>query len=583
MNDVINYWLYTPGEQARKWEECIQQGIMCLGWDSLGNLAHYDSREKIQEILSLETGRRASNDSLANWQFSKEIKPGDIVFAKKGRNVILGMGIVESSYKFDNTRSNYKSIIKVNWTDTGEWTTETVAPIKTLTNISRFQDIIKSYTELVKHNTIVHTDNKFWWLCSNSRSWNFSEWRVGEDKKYSIVTDSGLPRPVASNFDIAKPGDIVLCYDGVNSKSIVGLAIVSEEADTESITFEKIESFNTPLSLKSISDFDIIQNFEFFKFHQRSGLYSLSEEQYYFIYDLIRELNPNAKKQISERYTREEFLSEVFMSESELDSLTSIISSKKNIILQGAPGVGKTFSARRLAYLLMGEKDKSRVAFVQFHQNYSYEDFVMGYKPDGSDFILQKGIFYKFCVTAANNPDQDYFFIIDEINRGNLSKIFGELLMLIENNYRGTRLTLAYNDERFYVPQNLYIIGMMNTADKSLALIDYALRRRFSFISLKPGFDSIGFIQYQKTLNSYKFNKLINCVKRLNDAILEDKTLGEGFEIGHSYFCGQSEISSAWLNQIVRYDIIPTISEYWFDNRSEIDRWSNLLLDSING
>jgi 5-methylcytosine-specific restriction protein B len=231
---------------------------------------------------------------------------------------------------------------------------------------------------------------------------------------------------------------------------------------------------------------------------------------------------------------------------------------------------------------MMDEKANNRISFVQFHQNYSYEDFVMGYKPNGSDFVLQRGVFYRFCVDAANNPDQDYFFIIDEINRGNLSKIFGELLMLIEKDYRGAKLTLAYKDEKFFVPQNVYIIGMMNTADRSLAMIDYALRRRFSFIPMNPGFDTIGFINYQKSLKSDKFDRLIDGIKTLNTAIVSDKSLGPGFEIGHSYFCGQEEVTDNWLYRVVNFDIIPTISEYWFDNPKEIERWSNYLINTIN-
>lgn len=158
--------------------------------------------------------------------------------------------------------------------------------------------------------------------------------------------------------------------------------------------------------------------------------------------------------------------------------MVSVLQHKKNIILQGAPGVGKTFAAKRLAYAMMGEVDESRVEFVQFHQNYSYEDFVMGYKPAENGFELKYGIFYRFCQKAANQPDRDFFFIIDEINRGNMSKIFGELLLLIERDYRGTKATLAYNGLSFTVPERVHIIGMMNTADRSLAMIDYALRRR---------------------------------------------------------------------------------------------------------
>ena len=260
-----------------------------------------------------------------------------------------------------------------------------------------------------------------------------------------------------------------------------------------------------------------------------------------------------------------------------LKPIAFFLKNKKNIILQGAPGVGKTFAAKRLAYSIMGEKDEGRIEFVQFHQNYSYEDFMMGYKPVNDGFELKYGIFYRFCQKAANQPDKDFFFIIDEINRGNMSKIFGELLMLIERDYRGTKATLAYNGMTFSVPKNLYIIGMMNTADRSLAMIDYALRRRFSFFDIEPGFDSAGFMKYQQGLNNETFSLLVSKVQEMNKEIAQDKSLGKGFCIGHSYFCGQTECTDEWMQAIVDYDILPMLSEYWFDDMNKIQRWENIL------
>lgn len=284
-------------------------------------------------------------------------------------------------------------------------------------------------------------------------------------------------------------------------------------------------------------------------------------------------------KQDSRPYTKEDFLAEVFMPEEKYDKLAAVLLNKKNIILQGAPGVGKTFSAKRLAYSLIGAVNEDAIEFVQFHQNYSYEDFMMGYKPSGVSFELKKGVFYRFCKKTEADPESKYFFIIDEINRGNLSKIFGELLMLIENDYRGTPATLAYNDEKFSVPENLYIIGMMNTADRSLAMIDYALRRRFSFFEMEPGFETEGFIQYQQSLNNETFNDLLAKVIELNAEIALDRSLGRGFCIGHSYFCGRDELSCTdeWMQEVVDYDILPMLGEYWFDDQEKYLRWENIL------
>ena len=222
------------------------------------------------------------------------------------------------------------------------------------------------------------------------------------------------------------------------------------------------------------------------------------------------------------KYTRDDFLEEVYMTGGDYDTLRALLLNKKNVILCGAPGVGKTFAAKRLVYSIMGVKDDSRIEFVQFHQNYSYEDFIMGYKPDKEGFELKYGVFYRFCQKAIMNPDRDYFFIIDEINRGNMSKIFGELLMLIEKDYRGEPMTMAYDGKEFSIPGNLYIIGMMNTADRSLALIDYALRRRFSFFTMEPGFTSEGFQKYLDSFNDDTFNTLISRIIELNTEISRD-------------------------------------------------------------
>lgn len=281
-------------------------------------------------------------------------------------------------------------------------------------------------------------------------------------------------------------------------------------------------------------------------------------------------------------YTKADFLHEVFVSDERYEQMRGLLHYKKNVILQGAPGVGKTFVAKRLAYSLMGCKDDSRVEMVQFHQSYSYEDFIMGYRPNANGgFDLTSGIFYNFCLKAKGDADHSHFFIIDEINRGNLSKIFGELLMLIENDYRGQEIKLAYNQMPFSVPANLYIIGMMNTADRSLAMIDYALRRRFSFVEIEPGFDSEGFKRYQASLASGAFNRLIDAVKALNKKIGSDDSLGNGFCIGHSHFCNQMECSSAWLKSVVEFDIAPMLREYWFDSKETSETEIAKLVNAV--
>lgn len=297
------------------------------------------------------------------------------------------------------------------------------------------------------------------------------------------------------------------------------------------------------------------------------------------------DLSKYYKRKIDHKYTKEDFLKDVFLTEPEYDKLCSLVLRKKNIILQGAPGVGKTFSAKRLAYSIIGEKNDNRICMVQFHQNYSYEDFIMGYRPnDSGGFELQSGVFYNFCIRCKENPDKPYFFIIDEINRGNLSKIFGELLMLIETDKRGEKhkLNLVYGGTAFYIPENLHIIGMMNTADRSLAMIDYALRRRFSFYTMQPAFenaDQNGFGDYTADIQCELYHSVIAKIRELNDTIRKDSTLGKGFEIGHSYFApeNKSEINDEWVRGVVYYEIIPLIEEYWFDDDKKVDEWTKAL------
>ena len=296
-------------------------------------------------------------------------------------------------------------------------------------------------------------------------------------------------------------------------------------------------------------------------------------------------------------YTKFDFLKEVLITEEKYDNIVNTLERKKNIILQGVPGVGKTFCAKKIMYSIMNSKDDSRIKTVQFHQSYSYEDFIQGYRPnDKGNFEIKNGIFYDLVQDARkeyeraiinNEEPKKYCIIIDEINRGNLSKVFGELMMLIESDKRDPKwsINLTYSDDDFYIPENLYIIGTMNTADRSLATIDYALRRRFAFINLEPAFSNDELCEKLKNhlVNQEKIDasfveRIIIAYRKLNNYIVQ--TLGKDFMIGHSYFINQfndEEDNEYVYKSIVDYEIVPLLEEYFYDDASKVEEAKKII------
>lgn len=292
-------------------------------------------------------------------------------------------------------------------------------------------------------------------------------------------------------------------------------------------------------------------------------------------------------------YTIDHATQDLFLPPRGFKRFITLLKTRKNLILQGPPGTGKTFIAKRLAWCLIGRRDLEPVEMVQFHQSYAYEDFVQGYRPtESGGFERKDGVFHRFCERARANPDTPHVFIIDEINRGNLSRIFGELLMLIEDDKRSAEYAVALtyadpSEERFHIPENVHILGMMNTADRSLALVDYALRRRFAFATLEPAYATdYGRPAMAGHLKSFESNpvptelvdRIIERMSRLNNTIAEDSELGLGFRIGHSYFVPgkDDKPDHAWYHRVVDTQIAPLLEEYWFDSsekvKAEVDR-----------
>ncbi len=589
VTDQPQYWIIAPGQKARLWQDFIGNAICAIGWDELGDLSKYNSLEDIKVKMKEIYGDDSSfvNNGLACYEFLKEIKIGDFIFAKKGVKKIIGFGIIESDFYYDEQRNEYKNCRKVKWLKTGEWKSKDQLALKTLTNITKYTEFLQRLKNLVdlpiQSNESTNTETNFWWLNANPKIWTFRDMNVGAINDYKSFTDKGTKARIFKNFQNVQVKDKILGYITSPENIVDGICevtdIFKENNEIVKFEFKKIEEFKKPVTWNELKSNNELLNCEPMKNNQGS-LFKLTKEEY----DIIMEMVHKKPPVVLEKYTIDDALIELFIEQSELEEIISTLKYKKNIILQGAPGVGKTFVAKRIAYLMMEEKDESRVQMIQFHQSYSYEDFIQGYRPtDNGGFEIKNGVFYEFCKKAQWDRDNDYFFIIDEINRGNLSKIFGELMMLIEKDKRGKNfaipLTYSKNeDEIFYLPKNLYFIGTMNTADRSLAMVDYALRRRFGFITLEPAFAKPKFKKFLYDCNVTEniVEMIIDKMISLNEKIASDnKNLGMGYRIGHSFFCPGKDIVPdpdwRWYEEVVKSEIAPLLREYWFDSIELVD------------
>ncbi len=422
----------------------------------------------------------------------------------------------------------------------------------------------------------------YWWLNANPKIWDFRSDPVGAVQTYTAYNESGNKRRKFKHFTAVKPGDLLIGYVTTPDKEIVAVCEITKAlhgpSGQERIEFRKNQQFAAPVTWNELHAMPELANCEPLLSNQGS-LFAVTADEYEAIRALLDERNPGIPLAKPSLFTKADALKGLFMRPEALESILARLKRKKALILQGPPGVGKTFIARRLAFALMGERDESRVALVQFHPSYGYEDFVQGYRPSRTSLERRDGVFHQFARLARNKPDRDWFFIIDEINRGNLAKIFGELLMLIEADKRGPAhaIPLTYSDgpdETFQVPANLYLIGTMNTADRSLAMVDYALRRRFAFVTLDPAIESRAFADWLMARSAS--NELIALIRArigtLNAVIEKERDLGPGFRIGHSFFCpGPDDIpDEAWYREVIAGEIQPLLEEY-FDSRERVE------------
>ena len=598
----VNYWMYAPGKNAKFWDKYYKEGIMGIGPNSIGNFKSFNTRESMAEKMKEYSDSESSfsNDSLGSWQFANEIKTGDIIIAKKGTKAYLGYGVVQSDYYYNPQRNDYHNLRKVKWISNGNWPeVKNNIVIKTLTDISKYPDYVNKLKNLLNIKEVqpaVNTqvipegsssETSFWWMNANPKYWNIDNFKEGQQQTYTTHNDKGNKRRIYEYFRQLKSGDQIIGYQSTPSLKVKALfevttGIIENDEEGEVVTFRIKEFFPYQASWEELKTNPLLFNCEMFNNNQGS-LFKLTEPEF----KVITETCKREMIDEPEPYPISEALFEIFFAEDQFMNTLDLLEYKKNLILQGPPGTGKTYIARRLAYASLGFKDFTKIEMIQFHQSYAYEDFIQGYRPtsDGK-FQLQNGLFYDFCIKAQRDPKHKYFFIIDEINRGNLSKIFGELMMLIEHDKRGEsfgiKLTYSGSDgEKFYIPKNLYLIGTMNTADRSLAIVDYALRRRFVFVDVKPAFSHPGFEELLKTneVPDPLIKKIRERMEDLNNTIAGDDNLRKWFTVGHSYFCTpvrQPDIE--WYKQVIMNEIGPLLREYWFDDEDKAEENIKKLL-----
>lgn len=413
-------------------------------------------------------------------------------------------------------------------------------------------------------------NNNYWWLTINPKMLRFRDLEVGDYFYYTAQNEDGTLRTLYKNFAEAKEGELVIVYEAEPGNEVIGICCVAEEINNGKVMFKKVEGLTDTVVRYDIERHIELANLEVFRYTQGT-LFKLSTREFEVIKSMIREANPKKQYHLWKEYSKQDFLDEVYFNENEYEELRTLILKRKNVILQGAPGVGKTYIAKRMVYSILGRKDEEKILSVQFHELYSNDEFMEGYRPDDIGiYKYKRGCFKRLCNKARNDPENKYFVIIDEINRGNIAKIFGEAFSLIEVDKRGKEnyIELACSRERFYVPENVYIIGTMNTFSDSLALKDYALRRRFCFYTIKPVFENESFKKFYEK-NSF-LNKVIGEIVDINSGLEDD------VKIGHAYFCKPMDDDD--IRMTVKYNLIPFIKEYYRGDNSN----ANEIVERLN-
>lgn len=545
INDNKKYWHYAPGENASMWDEFYDKGIIGLGWDKLGDLSQYDSRDEIDKSLRSIYGGEGSkkNDISANDDFCNKIKIGDVIIVKQGRKELLGYGEVTSDYYFDEDRQDYKSLRKVKWLKKGSWKVDFNMVLKTLTDITKYPSNNPNYTK-------------------------YYELLLG------IMNGDKTKTTMKSNYPLntilyGPPGT------GKTHSTILRAAQIIENREIDSYA-EALDIFKTNLH----------DRIEFITFHQN-----------YSYEDFIQGLRPETEGSSSLSFNKRDGVFKQ-IADKALENIKAASKDSKalneearfNIALERFQEVVEDQEGdlylNDTAYIFEVEKDAFRYTGERWtnHTNglrMKFSDLREFYRNNlsgrkeikklttvsglaiqhASYFYLAYKEVLKYLPEQIENlntvEEQNYVIIIDEINRANISRVFGELITLIEPDKRSNGAipleAKLPSGDTFIVPSNLYIIGTMNTADKSIALLDIALRRRFEFESLYPKYEIDGHEIYD-----------VDILKRINEEIISSK--GHDFQIGHAYFMGDNDNLVERMNK----KVIPLLLEYYMNDEKEV-------------
>jgi 5-methylcytosine-specific restriction protein B len=541
----VKYWLYAPGENASMWDEFLRNGVMGLGWDELGNLADYASKEEVairlQELSNSDSSK--ANDATANFDFKESISIGDVIIAKKGRNAYLGYGIVTSDYFYDDSTAIYKSKRKVNWVKHGYWESGFTIVLKTLTDITNLP--YKPNPSILAPKAILDLINGQTRNSMNQKPINQILYGPpGTGKTYKLK-DQYFPKYTTKETSITSDQHFKNVVSECSWWQVIAIALiklgkskVSDIANHQWV-IQKAELSNSKtvrptiwgqLQSHTVDDCQFVN----VKSKQQPFIFNKTEDSFWEI------VEDEIKEKVPELY-------EI------IDSVDNFNPSSEKII--------------------------ERFVFTTFHQSYSYEDFIEGIKPVMSDvelddnvaYKIEDGIFKQLCKKAEMDPENRYAIFIDEINRGNVSAIFGELITLIEQDKRKgatnpMSVMLPYSKKQFSVPNNVDIYGTMNTADRSVEALDTALRRRFSFEEMLP---KPQLLREKGENGSGKVGEidLVELLITINDRI--EALVDRDHTIGHAFFMEVDSLDS--LRNVFANKVIPLLQEYFYGDYAKME------------